>query len=51
MQKGNVLAYIHSNDLEKLKNAKEELTKVIKIRTDKVKKMKTIIKIIDGKIN
>lgn len=51
VQKGNVLAYIHSNDLEKLKNAKEELTKVIKIRTDKVKKIKTIIKIIDGKIN
>lgn len=48
VQKGDVLAYIHANDLEKLRIAKEKLSKVIKIRNEKVEKPKTIIKVLNA---
>lgn len=43
--KDEVLAYIHANNHEKLEEAKEKLQKAIKIRKEKVKPQKTIIKV------
>ncbi len=46
VSKDEVIAYIHSNDLEKLQEAKERLSKIIKIRKEKVEKMIPIIETI-----
>lgn len=46
VQKEEILAYIYANDLQKLKEGKEELKEIIKIRREKVEKNKTIIKVI-----
>lgn len=46
VSKDEVVAYIHSNDLEKLQEAKERLGKIIKIRKEKVEKMIPIIETI-----
>ena len=49
VQKDEPIAYIHANDLEKLQIAKENLSKIIKIRKEQAEKTKTIIKIIEDK--
>ena len=43
---GDVLAYIHSNSLEKMQMAKENLEKTIKVCQEKVNPFSTIIKVI-----
>ena len=42
-----ILAYIYANDFKKLEEAKQRLTKTIKIKRDKTEKLKTIIKVIE----
>lgn len=42
IQKGDILAYIHSNDKEKLEIAKKELEKIIIIKDKKIEKLQTI---------
>ena len=42
VQTGEILGYIHANDLEKLENAKEKLEDIVKIEEDNVEKIPTI---------
>lgn len=46
VKKGDVLAYIHANDKEKLENVKKALMKVIQIENKEIEKEKTILEII-----
>lgn len=46
VSKGEVLAYIHSNNPNKIAEVKEELAKIIKIRKEKVQPQKTILKVL-----
>ncbi len=46
VKKGDILAYIHADDKEKLKEVKERMKKLIKISQDKVTKEKTILEVI-----
>lgn len=46
-KKDEILAYIHSNSMEKMKKAKSELEEVIKIKTENTNKLDTIITIIE----
>lgn len=42
IQKGDILGYIHANNLEKLQSAKKELKNIIKIEKEKIEKIPTI---------
>ena len=44
--KGEEIAYLHINNPEQLNSAKEEVKQIIKIRKEKQKKFKTVIKVI-----
>lgn len=46
VKKGDVLAYIHANDKEKLETVKKDLIKVIQLEDKKIEKEKTILEII-----
>ena len=46
-KKDEILAYIHSNSMEKMKKAKSELEEIIKIKTENTNKLDTIITIIE----
>lgn len=45
---GDVLAYIHANNKDKLEEAKTGIEEIIKISDKKVEKLKTIIEIIEN---
>lgn len=45
VKKGDVLAYIHANDKEKLETVKTDLMKVIQLENKKIEKEKTILEI------
>lgn len=47
VSKNEIIAYIHSNNKEKMIEAKSRLNQVIKISKDKKEKEKTILKVID----
>lgn len=47
INKGEILAYIHLNQEEKIEESKEELLKIFKIRKEKVEKEKTILGVIN----
>lgn len=42
IQNGDILGYIHANNLEKLQSAKKELENIIKIEKEKIEKIPTI---------
>ena len=46
VEKGEVLAYLHLNNIEQLNEAKEKMKNIVKIRKEKTKKLTTIIKVI-----
>jgi pyrimidine-nucleoside phosphorylase len=48
VNQGEILAYIHSNNKEKLEESKKELLEIIKIKEEKIEKEKVILKIMEN---
>ena len=47
VEKGEAIAYIHANSLEKMKQAKNEIQEIIKISDKEIKKEDVVLKIIE----
>ena len=47
IQRGEVLAYIHSNDHEKMLTAKKEVSNIIRITENEIDTIPTIIEVIE----
>lgn len=46
VEKGDVLAYLHANDFQKMKLAQKELENIIQIKEQRIEPLKTILEII-----